>query len=608
MKLDKAQAKQKVIDTILGERHPFYERTEKLAKLYKMLNTGENIESILERYNPRESEQAFEQRKRITQATTPAMISSVRRPFLKVPRTDRVVRRIIPKNKKRDKHVEVEIEEKLSLFYGSDSEEGGLDFWLRNRFVELSFQDPNAFIVIEFDDFDHLQEQPNAYPFEVYSKNALNYDIQNNNTNWLVADKDIKYKHSKKGDKYVFEEGKTYTIYCGEFSIVFRRVSSNKQIRLSDLQENETVIEAKSGEFYAISEYDTLLPDWQLFRVGYVRDELTNGQTFVSPYHSAMPYLIKSIKAVSEMDLTNVLHVFPQKYSYVRKCQGIEDKPCLSGYTRGGEVCKACNGKGILTHTSSQDIITLPLPEDKESMIPMRDMMAYFSPPIELLEFQYKVINDFEPKVHQAIFNSTVLVQKTIVATATEKEQDMESVYDTLTPFAQKCSAVYLNVCNAVAVLLGYEEKVSFVYRYPSDFKIKSRKMLYDEMKTINESNAPSFVRESIQDDFASQVYIDDPEGMVKYNTKKKFTPFRGKSEEEIMIALNSPLTLQRTKILYLNFEEVFTEAEQSEANFYILEYSKQKEIIDSIIKDLTEKLSASDPSFDPIKTEEETE
>src|SRR5690606_38298510 len=117
--------------------------------------------------------------------------------------------------------------------------------------------------------------------------------------------------------------------------------------------------------------------------------------------------------------------------------------------------------------------------------------------------------NDFEPKIHQADFNSTVLVQKTVVATATEKDQDMDSVYDTLTPFAKKCSAVYLNVCNAIAVLLGFSEKVSFVYRYPSDFKIKTRQMLYNEMKTISESNAPSFVRESVQDDFAEQVYID---------------------------------------------------------------------------------------------------
>lgn len=605
MKLNKEQAIAKVQDTIKGERHQDYKRTVDLAIKYKRLNTGEDIDSMLEQYNPRESNEAFEQRKRITKVTTSALASSVRKPFLKVPRTDRVVRKIIPRNKRTDKAIESEIQTKLDLFFGSDSEEGGLDFWLRNRFVELSFSDPNTFIVIEFNDFDHLQETPNAYPFEVPSEDALNFHVDNNNVHWLVARQRIKYKAEIEGDGFKFEDGERFTIYCGEFSIVFRRISKNKAVQLKDVQDHEEIIQVENESFYAVSEYQTKLPDWQLFRVGYVRDEHTDGRTFVNPYHSALPYFEKSIKAVSEMDLTNTLHVFPQKLQYVTNCLGEPENTCNKGRNREGGICKACNGRGTQFHTSSQDVITYPLPDTKEELFPLRDMMVYFTPPIELLDFQYKVINDFDAKIHQAVFNSTVLVQKTVVATATEKDQDMDSVYDTLTPFAQKCSAVYLNVCNAIAVLMGYESRVSFVYRFPNDFKIKTKQMLYNEMKTISETSAPSFVREAVQDDFANQVFIDDPEGLIKYKVKKQFQPFRGKSEEEIILALNSQFTLNRSKILYLNFEEIFSEAEQKDQNFYIHNYQVQKAVIDEIIAEYEKSLTPVAPTFNPISTEE---
>lgn len=607
MKLDKDQALKKVEETIKGARHQDYKRTVDLAIKYKIINTGENVSTLLEQYNPRESTEAFEQRKRLTKEITSALASSVKKPFEKVPRTDRVVRKIIPKNKKKDKSIESEIQTKIDLFYGSDSEEGGLDFWLRNRFVELTFSDPNTFIVIEFNEFDHIKETPTPYPFEVPSCDALNFEVENNNIDWLVARQIIQFESDIEQGVYKYEQGERFTIYCGEFSVMYRRISHKREVQIQTVDfDNETVVEVEEGKWYAISYYETKLPDWQIFRIGYIRDEVTDSRTFVNPYHSAMSFFDKAVKAGSEMDLTNALHVFPQKYSYVSPCQGEPDDTCNKGYNRSGTICKSCNGTGAKIHTSSQDVLTFPLPDNKEDMFPLNEMMAYFAPPIELLEFQYKVINDFDPKIHQSVFNSTVLVQKSVVATATEKDQDMDSVYDTLTPFARKCSAVYLNVCNAIAVLMGYDNRVSFVYRYPADFKIKTKQMLYNEMKTIADSSAPSFVREAVQDDFAHQVYIDDPEGLIQYKVKKQFTPFRGKAEEEIIVALGSPYTMTRSKILYLNFEEIFSEAEQENANFYILDYTAQKLIIDGIIERYTLALTPTTPTFNPIGTEDE--
>ena len=615
MKLNRQQAKDTMFATIQQNlRHPDYKRTVYLSDLYRKIITGANIDSLLLQFNPRENAVAFEQRKRITKVITPALCSSVMNPFYKVPRTDRVVKKILPKNKKNQKIV-AEIQRKMDLFYGSDNEEGGLDFWLKNRFIELSFIDPNTFIVIEFDEFDARETTPNAYPFEVTSDMAINFEIENNNVDWLIARQCVQFLKESTGRgkdlKQKFEEGFKYTIYCGEFSLVFRRISENKAVQKLDLQDNEVAIEIESNGWYAVSEYDTNLEDWQMFRVGYRRDMETDGRTYVSPLHPAMCHFEKSIKSVSEFDITNATHVFPQKFAFVSPCPGYIDEEkidhaCSKGRTREGSICKACNGSGAKIHTSAQDVITFPLPESKDEHIPLSEMMAYFAPPIELLTFQSDQIDKFEPKIHQAIFNSTVLVQKTVVATATEKDQDMDSVYDTLTPFANKSSAVYLNICNAIAYLLGYTESVTFVHRYPSDFKMKNRQTLYTEIKTINDSGAPSFVKESVEDDLANQVFIDDPEGLLQYTVKKKFLPFRGQTEEQIAFALSSTLTTDYKKILKVNFEDIMGEAERKDENFYIRTYDVQKVIVDEIVQGYIDATKPVVPVLPPITPADE--
>ena len=590
-----------------GVRHPDYKRTIEVADLYYKLITGDRIDSLLIQFNPRENVEAFQQRKRITKLLTPAFASSVMKPFYKVPKTDRVVKKIIPKSKT-DTSLVDDIQNKMDLFYGSDNEEGGLDFWLKNRFVELSFVDPNTFIVIEFDEFDAKETTPNAYPFEVSSDMAVNFEIENNNVDWLISMECIQYitEIDNKGNQKT-EAGYKYTLYAGEFSMVFRQITDNKKIQKLILLENETVM--KMGDkLFAVSEYDTKLEDWQMFRIGYNRDLQTKGRTFVNPFHAALCHFETSIKSVSEFNLTNATHVFPQKMAYVSSCPGEvsrdpeqQDPGCSGGRTRAGAICKVCNGTGARVHTSSQDIITFPLPESKDDMFPLKDMMAYFAPPIELLTFQSQQIDKFEPLIHQAVFNTTVLVQKTVVATATEKDQDMDSVYDTLTPFANKSAAVYLNVANAIAVLIGYEGKVNFVFRYPSDFKMKSRQTLYTELKTINDSGAPSFVKKSVEDDLADQVFIDDPEGKMIYTVKNKFQPFTGKTTDEVLFLLSSSLTPERNKVLYANFEEIMSEADLNNKNFYLMKYAAQKTIIDAIVQRYIDDLTPKAPTLPPI-------
>ena len=81
---------------------------------------------------------------------------------------------------KGDKTREAIVSEMSSGFYGTNElNSKGVDFWLRNRFLELTFTDPNAFVVIEWE-AKELNEVVEPYPYEVTSENAFYYKYKNN--------------------------------------------------------------------------------------------------------------------------------------------------------------------------------------------------------------------------------------------------------------------------------------------------------------------------------------------------------------------------------------------------------------------------------------------
>ena len=89
---------------------------------------------------------------------------------------------------------------------------------------------------------------------------------------------------------------------------------------------------------YEVSIYDNELGYLPFIELGYRLDTYIDLEGFVSPIHSAVNRILKTIKQGSELDLTTTLHAFPQKLQFVDKCQGHYDdgilSPCNSGKFR----------------------------------------------------------------------------------------------------------------------------------------------------------------------------------------------------------------------------------------------------------------------------------
>lgn len=567
--------------------HVDYERVVALAQLYKILATGDNIEPLLQRFIRREDEDMFEQRVRLTKIITPSVLNSIRMPFNKVTRNKKVIKKLDLKNDALNKSVDKMIVD----FYGDEADNKGLDHWLRTRFVKLSFLDPNAFLVIEFDPFDYRYAKPSPRPFEVTSEEAINFKYKNkSDLEWLLVRQPLKFTEKKK-----LKDGFKYTLYEKDYTIVMVRVGVD-YIPMS----GEVIVKFnKDKEWYVQKVYEPKIGFCPAIRIGYVEDDMTDCRTYVSPYHCAMPYFMKSIKTVSEMDLSMSLHVFPQKMQYVKMCSGHNGKKCHDGCDTNGDACQTCGGRGFEVHTSAQDALYFPLPKEKEDMLPLNDLLVYKSPPIDLLTFLDGYIDKLELKSHRTIFNSDMYVSPNnqIAKTATEKNMEMESIYDTLGDFATRLSSVYVfSVWAFVKLADGDPAKGEIKHSFPADLKMETVATLLEKMKSANDSKAPGFVRDAINVDLAEAMYVDDETSLLRFKTKRLFYPFNGKTEEETTMLLNGQLVSEFDKILYANYEKIFNLLENEfTTDFYLWTPDKQWPEIEKVTNEI----------WDEIKTEQ---
>ena len=577
-----------------NKKHADYQRTVDLAKEYKAHVSGVGIDDYLKRFAKREDEEMFEQRKRLTNSISQSVASSLQKPFYKVARNKNVKKKFTLKG---DKNREEIVQKMISGFYGTNElNTKGLDFWLKNRFIELTFTDPNAFVVIEWEAKpENVPLEP--YPYEVNSIDAYDYIYKHGVLNELFTrqsetiiylDKDGVEKEKVVDAFTLYEIGSSLKVveYCPKYY-------EAKGIVIDETRQMTFV----ENEIHFIATYnETNLDFIPAFRVGYIRDTATDGRTFVNPFESAMPYFRKALKAVSELDLSITLHTFPQKLQYVTKCKGKGTKKCNNGMVSGTQtVCGECKGSGLQIHTSGQDAIYFPLPDDKTEMLDLDKILVYKQPPIDLIKFQDDYVRNLKKDAHLSVYNSNMFLAEDpqFAKTATEVNTNTQGIFDTLFPYTEKFSEVWKTAVKVFVRLSGFLTDFELIHIFPTDIEIKTVAVLMAELKLANESEAPSYFRDAILEEIANQVYEGDELGREKHFTRHKFFPFSGKTETEIQFLMASPYVSNFTKVLYANFEAIFTDIEKAVPNFYKLNYNLQWEKLNEFVKPYLEEINS---------------
>lgn len=574
-------------ETISKElRHQDYDRVTGLSDKYKafIINKPDKdgnypLNDYLRQFVRREDDDLFEQRKNLTKQYVPSICSQIMRTFQKVVRSNRVTKIIDHKEKAKTE----EIIEKLDMFYG-ESEDNGIDQYMKERFFPLSFTDPNAWIRVTFDEFDANKEKPQPYPEEFSSYSIINFEVKNDQTQWTIAK--LEYDYLSKNDDW--KTSNRFLIFGPDVAIEYKLIP--KDIKESFAEDGDTIwADPKKPENkYVVYTYDHKSEKVPMMRVGYVKDISTKSRTYVNPFdYEAMPLLEQFLKVSSELQLSITLHAFPKQVSYIDQCDA---RGCNGGLLADGKQCESCEGSGKKVHTTSADIMEIPMPKRPEDMVDISKISAYVPFPGGVMEFLDGYSEKLEKKVLRMVFSTESLVQ-TQFNTATEAEIDVDSVYDTLAPFASKYSDMWMFIVKLSILYMSYDG-VTVYHKFPSDFKLKPLSKLLDELKKANDSNAPSYIRESINNDIADIIYADDQDERAKLSIKNRHFPFSGKTDFEIQNIILNNLTTREKQILYANFDSIFDELEDEFTDFYSFTFRKQKDHIDAKIAEILKALA----------------
>lgn len=584
-------------------RHQDYDHVRLLAKDFKIYITGTGIKEKLKRFHGGETEQLFLQREILTVTNVADIAHSCIKPLNKVGRTPATINYSwTGKDNKFNTENKKKVNEIGNKFWAGKS----VKHYLTKKMGPVDSQDPNSFLVVEFKE-KVRSDNPNTekakpYPFEVNSTDAINYFYKNGDLLWLVALNDSLMLDEKdvvvKGEKYYFYSDENIVatqIHAKRMAKYF--VENPGAIMLDSISDFTTL---KSGTKYIFStseedEDKKRYYEVQVFRhkmgrvpakrFGTETDPLTDHRTCVPMINPAKSYFEDSIQTMSEFSITKRLHTFPQKWQYLPKC----DK-CYNGKTKDGlSACTECKGTGTVTHSSSQDIVGIKMPEELKDVVNLDMMAAYKGPPIDLVKFQKEFgFEEIRRYAQSAVYNNEVGRRR--VKTATESEIDFEAVYDTIKPFADNWSDMYVFVMNCIATSIDLGNGIEITHQFPDDFQMQTVSEILDDLKKANENGAPSHIKKSITRKLTRKIYIDQPREILKFDTKDKYYPFSGKSETEVQFILANGKTTKYAATLYSHFDLIFSDLEydfnQKRLDFYELDEKVQREALKAKVKE----------------------
>lgn len=565
-------------------RHEWYFRTVELATLYRKLYTGDGMDTLLKQVIKKEDEAAFSQRVKLTSHIVAPVVQNIMSVFYKVPRAN--YRRVLM-HKQDAENVDLSqktaiLEQIISVFWGWRS----LDNYVQTRWLELNATDPNAFVVTEFKPFDNRKERAQPYPFEVYSSQAVDYEYSNNVLQHLITKTEIVMPvRNNNADK----KGEKYTVYLENETFTLTQIPSDTS-GVPVTKKDEFIFQ-DGGGFLLTGDKTFVLTFYPAHnaekvpakQVGYKRDPFTNGNTYVAPYESAVPRLMKSIKVNSELDLTMTGQVFPHRLQYMPKCHA---PGCVDGFTVNNEVCPVCNGTGHASISSAQDVIYIKLPKNSEDLLDLDKLLVFKSPAVDIVTFQKEYLEFLEKACKADVFNSDIFTRSEVAETATGKTLDLQNVYDTL----YNCSLGYAEfwefLVKMTAEFTDLDGGLVAYIVFSKDFKLKGITELLSDLEAANRAGASIDVREAIQSDMMSIIYADNPEGLRKVEARKRHNPFASMSAEQVNMALASSNVPNKLKSKYLLMSAIFADVEQEAQeeglNFYEIAFTEQKKRIDA--------------------------
>lgn len=583
--MDQITINRRLIQAAAGKRtHRYYKRTVDIADKYRALSTGDGIANYMKKYSRREDSALFAVRCELTEQITPSIIDSLSAILEKGYRS--FYRRELSYGTDAINEAKTASFEQMISEYAGGL---GIDGFCQARILELQSTDPNTWIIQEWKDFDNVIEFASPYPFEAPSMAAIDFEYERGDLQYLTVV--TYYDNPKNASKPL----KKLTCYQKNFASTLMQTgeTTNREDGVL-LVPGQTV--SISGSEWIYQEYYHNLNSIKAKRVGYRRDKQTDGQTFVWPYEPAEPYLMQSLKVVSELQLTAANVAMPQTVRFGDNCNAPE---CDGGYTPTG-VCRTCEGTGRKKSSTSvlEEIVVTPMPESAADMIDLSKIIYYVSPDVSILQWQQQYVDSLEEKCFKACLHSDIFSKKEIAETATGKNLDAENANDFVYKYFRFYADFWRFVVYSYADITNQAQGLFAQIIVNKDLKLKTLNQLLEDLKQSNDSGAGPSARQAIEWDIMRIITLDSPHEFVEYQVRERFNPFSGFTDEQKMVFMQSPLVPIEQRILYANLGYIFDQIETENDNFYKLPYATQKTIVDAKVAEMALAMAQAGPQL----------
>jgi hypothetical protein len=565
----------KLKDVINEKRHPLYEKSVKLQKDYEKWMTGEGLDTDLRTLRRRESVEDFQERKRVTTQILPRVIQNACDLFDEAFRNNNIKISVESENP----NSLALIQGQLNSFYKWQS----IDEYWQGRFKDLTFQDPNSWIMTEFYDSGDI----NCYPLEISSTDMLDYSYVNGKIDYVI-----------------FKRNESFFLYTNTLRLKATKEGKLLEAVIDDLG-NTTLgtvtIEDKNKVVYTV-EYSEVYEYNESFalQIGYKRDR-KDKDLFIAPTEKARFDIIRLVNMFSEYDINLLFHVFLQKYEYGPACTAPN---CNSGVDMTtNQKCNKCRGTGIeMSHESGMDTLKVPLPQNviPSELLDLSKLSHYTSLPIDVVKHQKEEILQTISDIERAIAGTDIFTKSEVQAnaTATQINDSTQKKNNVLYPFAVKYCQTYQFFTEKIADILQLSQQIDVEYWIDKNMMRESVGEMLGKIATANTSGVPQGMINDMYDDVAYVMYLNAPEQMKKHNTRKRIDPFWGVAPSLKQASLSMLPIDNYVRVLSTYIEYILTQCEE-DAEFYNLPTERQDQAIAVHVTALQEQVKTTLPPID---------
>lgn len=598
-------------------RHPHYDRVCAYADRMERLVTGEGIEAELHHIISRETKTQFALRKKLFFPVVPAACAKARVPFAKVSRSQGYKGKVTASGDTVEERRK-DVLKALDEFYGDES----MDDFLNDRFLDLELIDPNAFVMVSFAAFDNTKEKARPFPVEVSSHQAVNLGWDGHRVSWLIGE--FASSYPTKADPTKYSEGSTFVMWFGAGVWQLSQIDhSNDYVDLEGTSYAEVEANMVPGRAVRIGNRSFTVdyfepftksqePEFPGIRVGYVKDAVTKGRTFLSPLHPGINRMLETLKAGSERSLTMALVAHPQVYMYLPACKGEPNAPCSGGVNmKTRDKCAKCGGTGKEIPTSALDAMIFDLPKDasNQDLVDLARLKHYSAPDTAIIQVLIDYVDSLEEAIVRDIFTVTAYDRSQTEQTATAALIDEDSENNAVYPYARKRATAWVKLARLCAAFVDVDKGLEITHTVPENLRLTPVGVLIGDLQQAKTAGASPTIVEVIEDDIVAKQLRDQPEEWTRYQVKKRFRPFRSLPEQMRQSVVLGGQASERDRTLILQEDEVYQRCEKANKLFFTLNPDAQRVILDKAIQDIIDEQDAAraakegafaDPNPDP--------